>query len=121
MAAPAAAIQPLPWYSELNRGHWHILTASFLGWIFDGYEAYALLLVMTPALRQLLEPAELRELPRYAGILVAITLLGWAAGGVLGGCVADFDGRKRTMMATIVRYAIFTGLAAFYYSCARLA
>src|SRR2546427_2715643 len=68
MAAPAAAIQPLAWYSELNRGHWHVLTASFLGWIFDGYEAYALLLVMTPALRQLLDPAELPDLPRYAGI-----------------------------------------------------
>src|SRR5712692_6957427 len=105
MAVPAAAIQPLPWYSELNRGHWHVLTASFLGWIFDGYEAYALLLVMTPALGQLLDPAELPDLPRYAGILVAITLLGWAVGGVLGGIVADYLGRKRTMMATIVLYA----------------
>ena len=121
MAAPAASIQPLPWYSELNRGHWHILTASFLGWIFDGYEAYALLLVMTPALRQLLEPAELPELPRYAGILVAVTLLGWAAGGVLGGIVADYLGRKRTMMATIFLYAIFTGLTAFVHSWPQMA
>jgi len=63
----------------LNRGTLARPDREFLGWIFDGYEAYALLLVMTPALRQLLEPA-LPNLPRYAGILVAITLLGWAVG-----------------------------------------
>ena len=39
------------WYKELNAGHWRVLMASFLGWVFDGYENYALFLVAAPALR----------------------------------------------------------------------
>jgi MFS family permease len=121
MAAPTVTIEPLSWYSELDASHWHVLTGSFLGWIFDGYESYALVLVMTPALRQLLAPADLPNLSRYAGFLVAITLLGWAAGGVLGGIVSDYLGRKRTMMVTIFLYAIFTGLTAFVHTWPQMA
>jgi MFS family permease len=112
MALPAATEARDPWYGELTPRHWHVLSASFLGWIFDGYEAYVLLLVMAPALRQLLPASDLPNLSRYAGFLVAITLFGWAIGGIVGGIAADYWGRKRTMMATIIAYAIFTGLTA---------
>ena len=121
MASVSTTIQPAHWYSELNGSHWRILAASFLGWIFDGYEAYALLLVLGPALRHLLAPAQLADLSRYAGVVVAITLVGWAAGGVLGGIVADYIGRKRTMMLTILLYAIFSGLTAFVQNWPELA
>ena len=110
-----------PWYRELNRDQWRVLKAAFLGWIFDGYEAYALLLVMVPALRQLLPATELPNLASYAGILVAITLLGWAVGGVLAGIAADYFGRKRTMMITILMYAVFSGLTGFAESWMQLA
>ena len=110
-----------PWHRELTAGQWRVLTAAFLGWIFDGYETYALFLAMAPALRQLLEPAQLPDLSSYAGILVAATLVGWATGGVLGGIAADYFGRKRTMMATILTYAVFTGLTGFSQSWVQLA
>ena len=110
-----------PWHRELTSGQWRVLTAAFLGWIFDGYETYALFLAMAPALRQLLEPAQLPDLSSYAGILVAATLVGWATGGVLGGIAADYFGRKRTMMATILTYAVFTGLTGFSQSWVQLA
>src|SRR5258708_28782432 len=47
-----------PWYRTLNRTQWNTLLASNLGWVFDGFEAYALILTVSVALHQLLRPAD---------------------------------------------------------------
>ena len=119
--ANSPATKPARWYAELNASHWRVLTATFLGFLFDGYETYSLFLAMGPALRQLLGPAQLPSLARYAGMMVAATLLGWALGGVLGGILSDYWGRKRTMMFTILVYALFTGLTAFVHTWEQMA
>src|SRR6516165_9708250 len=98
-----------PWYSALNRAQWITVVASNLGWLFDGYEAYAVFLTVGFALRQLLDPAQFAQIPVYASIVIALTLLGWGIGGIL----ADYFGRKRTMMLAILAYSIVTGLSAF--------
>jgi MFS family permease len=100
------------WHHVVDKSHWRLLYAAFLGWTFDGYEATVLLLVMAPALRQVLAPDQIGDLPRYAGMLIAITLLGWAIGGVVAGILADYIGRRRVMIYTILIYALFTGLTA---------
>src|SRR5260370_38502507 len=112
MLSAPSAVKSLTWYRELDRGHWRVLEASFLGWIFDGYETYSLLLVLGPALRQLLEPARIADLSRYAGFIAATTLFGWAAGGVLCGIVAGSIARQRTMLISVLLYAVFNGLSA---------
>jgi len=43
--------------APIERSAWRALAASWLDWMFDGYETYALVLVMAIAARQLL-PAE---------------------------------------------------------------
>jgi MFS family permease len=101
------------WYRALDRAQWNALIASNLGWLFDGYETYALILTVGFALRQLLDPAQFQEIPFYAGVLIAITLLGWGMGGLIGGVLADYIGRKRTMMLAILAYSLATGLSAF--------
>ena len=101
-----------PWYQTLNRTQWNTLLASNLGWLFDGYETYALFLTVGVALRQLLDPSQYPQIPAYAGFIIAITLLGWGIGGLLGGVVADYFGRKRTMMLAILTYSLVTGLSA---------
>jgi hypothetical protein len=53
--------------------------------MFDGYESYAVILVMTVAVRHLLPPESLPKASIYAGGLISATLLGWAAGGVTAG------------------------------------
>jgi hypothetical protein len=50
-------ISPQPWYVGLTPRHWKILFASFVGWIFDGYEAFALII----ALRSLLSAEQLKS------------------------------------------------------------
>ncbi len=101
-----------PWYRTLNRTQWNTLLASNLGWLFDGYETYALFLTVGVALRQLLDPSQYPQIPAYAGFIIAITLLGWGIGGLLGGVIADYFGRKRTMMLAILAYSLVTGLSA---------
>ena len=84
-----------PWYRTLNRVQWNTLAASNLGWLFDGFETYALILTVGMAMQQLL-PSELHsQIPAYAGTVIAITLLGWGIGGMIGGILADYVGRKR--------------------------
>ena len=102
-----------PWYRALNRTQWNTLLASNLGWVFDGFEAYALILTVAVALAQLLPPARHSQIPAYAGAIIATTLCGWAVGGMSAGVLADYIGRKRTMIYAILTYSIMTGLSAF--------
>jgi MFS family permease len=45
--------------------------------------------------------------------VIGITLLGWGVGGLVGGILADYVGRKRMMLWSVFLYAIFSGLTAF--------
>jgi MFS family permease len=89
------------------------LIASNLGWMFDGYETYALILTVGVALHQLLDPSQYAQIPTYAGTVIGITLLGWGIGGFIGGILADYIGRRRTMILAILAYSLTTGLSAF--------
>jgi len=112
----SAAIGSSPWYRSLTREQWRVLIASNLAWLFDGFEIYALFLTVGFALRQLLEAAQYAEIPRYAGYVLATTVFGWATGGVIGGIIADYIGRKRTMMLAILAYSLTTGLSAIAWN-----
>src|SRR5947199_4341527 len=102
-----------PWYRSLGRAQWNTLIASNLGWGCAGYETYALVISVGVALRQLLDPASYAQIPLYAGTTISLTLLGWGIGGLIGGVIADYIGRKRAMMLAILAYSIMTGLSAF--------
>jgi len=102
-----------PWYRALNRSQWKALIAANLGWTFDGFEVFALILTVGVALHQLLEPSQYPLIPAYAGAVIAITVFGWAIGGLLGGVLADYLGRKRSMTLTILAYSLLTGVSAF--------
>src|SRR3984957_1028141 len=110
-----AAAAPDPWYGTLTRIQWKTLAAANLGWMFDGYETFALILTVAVALRQLLEPAQFPQIPAYAGTVIAVTLLGWGIGGILGGIRADYIGRRRTMIYAILAYSLITGLSALAF------
>lgn len=108
------------WWSELTGAHWKILVATFLGWVFDGYETYALIIVLGPMLVALVPATEHGHMHAYAGLAIGITLLGWAAGGTISGVISDYIGRKRMMLISILGYALFTGLTAVSTNIAML-
>jgi MFS family permease len=112
MATPARRL----WAVPVDNSAWKALTASWLGWMFDGYETYALVLVMVPAVHQLLPPERLPRASIYIGGLLAATMVGWAAGGVAAGVIADYVARRRTLMLSILCYAVFAGQAAISWN-----
>ncbi len=101
-----------PWYTGLQPMHWRILAASFMGWIFDGFESFALFLVLPLMLKSLLTPEQIAAGPIWGGIAIGGTLLGWGLGGLVGGVLADYVGRKRMMLWSVFLYALFTGFTA---------
>jgi MFS family permease len=111
-----ASSPEIPWYRSLNRAQWNTLLASNLGWLFDGFETYALILTVGPALRTLLDAGHYAQIPAYAGTIIAITLLGWGFGGLIGGVLADYIGRKRMMIIAVLAYSVMTGLSAFSFN-----
>lgn len=109
----ATTVERAPlWSMSIDRAGWRTLAASWIGWMFDGYETYALVLVMGVAVPDLLPPDRLPRVSVYMGGLLAATLLGWATGGVIAGVLADYLGRKRMLMLSILWYSVFAGLTA---------
>ncbi len=100
------------WREGLTPMHWRVLTCSFLGWIFDGYETFALIVVLPALLHSLLAPEQMATPALYAGTAIGVTLLGWGIGGVIGGILADYVGRRRMMLWSVFLYALFAGLTA---------
>jgi len=104
------------WVASLDGRQWRSLIAANLGWLFDGFETYALILTAATVLRRLDPSAPASQVSFLTGATIAITLLGWGFGGILGGIFADYFGRRRTLLTAMVLYAAFTGLTALSWS-----
>jgi MFS family permease len=106
-----------PWYRELTRYHWFVLTVTTLGWMFDTMDQQLFTLARVPAMKELLAPAPgvdptPEAMGYYGPLATAIFLLGWATGGLGFGVLGDRIGRARTMLWTILIYSLCTGLSA---------
>ncbi len=110
-----------PW-RQLSRYQWVVLIVAWLGWIFDSMDSTIYALVLTPALKDLLGKQGTPEnIGWYGGIIFSIFIVGWAIGGVAFGIVADHFGRARTLVITILIYAVCTALAGLSHSWWELA
>jgi MFS family permease len=119
---PTEASKPVrTWYGAITIKHVRVLWGSFLGWMFDGYEQYAIVIALPAALHTLLKPSQMNRSNLYFGIILCVTLLGWAFGGLAGGILADYIGRKRMMMISVLIYALFSGFSALSQNFATLA
>lgn len=104
------------WREGVTPYQWLVLFIAWLGWVFDSMDATIYAIVLHPALHELLQASAAGATPEsigwHGGLIFSIFLIGWAIGGVLFGIVADRYGRTKTLIATILIYAAFTGLAA---------
>ncbi len=109
--------QPRLWYRGVTRYQWLVLFVAWLGWVFDAMDATIYAIVLHPALEELLQrlsPGVVAapSIGWYGGIIFSTFLIGWALGGVAFGILADQYGRCKVLIATILIYAGFTGMAA---------
>lgn len=110
------------WWSEATPYQQIVLILAILGWVFDSMNASIYSLVQTPALTELLGAEATKGLiAQRGGIVFSVFILGWAIGGILFGILADYLGRAKVMIITILIYALFTGLAAFSHNWWELA
>jgi MFS family permease len=106
------------WRRGITSYQWLVLFVAWLGWVFDAMDATIYAIVLHPALHDLLSggaaaaPVSDQAIGWYGGLIFSIFLIGWAIGGICFGIVADYLGRTKTLIATILIYAVFTGLAA---------
>jgi MFS family permease len=86
------------------------------GWMLDGMDSVIYALVLAPALTELLPKSGIAANPQtigtYGSILFAVFLVGWGF-SFIWGPIADRFGRTKTLAATILMYAVFTGAAYF--------
>ncbi len=65
-----------------------------------------------PNEQQVLDSLRNADVGAQAGYATSVFLIGWAIGGIGFGILGDRWGRVKTLMTTILLYAIFTGLSA---------
>jgi MFS family permease len=94
---------------EPSAAPWLVLTAAFLGWMFDGLEMGIFPIVARPALQELLGTTADQQVGPWMGYITALFLLGAASGGLVFGWLGDKVGRVRAMAASILTYSVFTG------------
>jgi MFS family permease len=94
------------------RSRLHVLLATWLGELFDGMDASIYVLVLFPALSELLDTTSHSQVGLVGSVILAVFMLGWACGAIVFGILADYIGRARTMVITILVYALCTGLCA---------
>lgn len=101
-----------------TRYQWTVLFAAWLGWGFDVFDGLLFNYVAPNAVPTLLRlplgsPEAKQATLFWTGLLTSVLLIGWAAGGVLFGLVCDRIGRTRTLLITMLLYAVGTAACAF--------
>jgi len=110
---------------DMNAYQWTVLFAAWLGWSFDIFDSLLFNYVAPNAVPVLLgiplgSPAARTATLQWTGILTSLLLVGWAIGGILFGRVADRLGRTRTLLLTMLMYAVGTAACAFAPNMATL-
>ncbi|MER3432504.1 MAG: MFS transporter [Leptolyngbya sp. ERB_1_1] len=103
---------------HLNRYQWTVLFAAWLGWGFDIFDGLLFNYVAPNAVPTLLNlpigsPEAKAATLYWTGLLTSVLLVGWAIGGIIFGQVCDRIGRTKTLLLTMLIYAIGTFFCAF--------
>lgn len=94
---------------------WMVLFAAWLGWGFDVFDGLLFNYVSPICIPDLLHIAPKdagAQVTFWTGALTSALLVGWALGGILFGKITDRLGRTRTLLLTMLTYALATAACA---------
>jgi MFS family permease len=94
------------------KGRWHALAATFLGECFDSVDASIYFIALYPALSELLQTHDATAIGWYGAIILGVFMFGWSVGSIVFGFMSDRLGRAATLAASIIVYAVATGMCA---------
>jgi MFS family permease len=94
----------LAWWRALPARGKRAFVGAFLGFGLDSYDFWVLPLSLTAI------AATFSLNGGQTGLLSTATLVASAFGGLIAGVLADKIGRTRTLMITVIAYALFTAL-----------
>src|SRR5436190_8528637 len=105
-------------FLDMNGYQWTVILAAWLGWGFDIFDSILMNYVAPNAVPTLLglqigTPEAQSATLWWTGILTSLLLVGWAVGGIVFGKVADRIGRTKTLLITMLMYALGTAACAF--------
>lgn len=95
-----------------SNSAWQVLLATWLGGVFDGMDSSIFAIVLYPSLSELLGTGSHVVVGQHGSFIIAMFMVGWALGAMFFGILSDYIGRVRTLMLTILLYALCTGLCA---------
>ncbi len=103
------------WVLAREPSRRNTLLAAGSGWMLDSMDVMLYSMVI-PAAQH-----DLHMSSGTAGLVMSLTLIAAAAGGIFFGFVADRVGRTRALSLSILIYCVFTGLCAFVQNVPQLA
>lgn len=102
---------------DMTGYQWTVLLAAWLGWGFDVFDSLLFNYVAPNCVPTLLHlplgtPEAKAATLQWTGILTSLLLVGWGLGGIVFGRVADRIGRTKTLLLTMLLYALGTAACA---------
>lgn len=94
------------WRRAVGPYQWRTLAAALLGWTLDGMNMMLYALALTTIQKDFALSSAM------AGLLVSLTLITSAVGGVFGGYFSDRYGRSHVLVFSILLYSVFTAVCA---------
>lgn len=104
-------------FLDMNGYQWTVLGAAWLGWGFDVFDGLLFNYVAPNCVPTLLNiplgtPEAKSATLYWTGLLTSVLLVGWAVGGIVFARVADHVGRAKTLLITMLLYALGTAACA---------
>ncbi len=111
----ASTVQTAFWTLAREPFRRNALLAAAFGWMLDSMDVMLYSMVIPSAQR------DLHMSSGTAGLIMSLTLIAAAGGGIFFGFVADRLGRTRALSLSILLYCVFTGCCAFVQNVPELA